>query len=91
MRKPYYAAAAALILSALLAAPSRAACTAEEANQKALVLMQAMEELSQKNPQKYEKFRKEFDQEMRQLEEQGKGNDMQAICTFADKALQRIK
>lgn len=53
--------------------------------------MRAMQELSQKDPEKYEKLRKEFDQEMRQLEAQGKGDDMQAICTFADKALQRFK
>ncbi len=91
MRRPFFAAAAALILSAFLAAPTQAACTKEEADQKALVLMQAMQELSQKDPEKYEKLRKEFDQEMRQLEAQGKGNDMQAICRFADKALQRIK
>lgn len=91
MRKPFCTAAAALILSALLAAPSHAACTEEEANQKAFALMQAMQELSQKDPEKYEKLRKEFDQEMRQLEAQGKGDDMQAICAFAGKALQRIK
>lgn len=91
MRKPYAVAAAALILSALLAAPSHAACTEEEANQKAAALMQAMHELSQKDPEKYETLSKEFDQEMRRLEEQNKDNDMQAICAFADKALRRIK
>ena len=68
------------ILSAFLAAPSHAACTEEEANQKAFALMQAMQELSQKDPEKYEKLRKEFDQEMRQLEAQGKGDDMQAYA-----------
>ncbi|WP_300709878.1 hypothetical protein [uncultured Desulfovibrio sp.] len=53
--------------------------------------MQAMYELSQKDPEKYEALSSEFDQEMQRLEAQNKGNDMQAICTFADKALRRIK
>lgn len=91
MRKPFLIAAAALVLSALLACPSQAACTEEEANQKAAALMQAMYELSQKDPEKYEALSSEFDQEMQRLEAQNKGNDMQAICTFADKVLRRIK
>lgn len=91
MRKTFLIAAAALVLSALLAAPSRAACTEEEANQKVAALMQAMHELSQKDPVKYETLEKEFDQEMRRLEAQNKGDDMQAICAFADRALRRIK
>lgn len=91
MCKSLRTAAAALILTALLAAPAQAACTQEEANQKIVALMQAMHELSQKDPEKFETLRKEFDQEMQHLEAQNEDDELRALCTFADKALRRVK
>lgn len=53
MGKTILTAAAALTLTAFLSAPAHAACSAEEAQQKALAFSQIIQEVSQKDPEKY--------------------------------------
>ena len=82
------AAGAALALTLSFSGLAVAGCTPEEAQQKALALTQAMQEYSQKDPAKYAKVMQELQPELLQIQQK---QDVQAMCTFYDKALERLK
>ena len=88
MSKTILAAAAALTLTALLSAPAHAACSAEEAQQKALAFSKTIQEVSQKDPEKYAKVMQELQPELLQIQQK---QDVDAMCAFYDKALERLK
>ena len=79
---------ASMFLLAGAAASVQAACTPEEAQQKALAFSQVVQEMSQKDPQKYAKVMQELQPELLQLQQK---QDLEALCTFYDKAMDELK
>jgi predicted negative regulator of RcsB-dependent stress response len=65
-----------------------AGCDANEAQQKALKFSQVIQEMSQKDPQKYAQAMQELQPELLKVQQ---GQDLEALCTFYDKALERLK
>ena len=82
------AASAALALTLSFSGLAVAGCTPEEAQQKALAFTQAMQEYSQKDPAKYAKVMQELQPELLQIQQK---QDVEAMCAFYDKALERLK
>ena len=81
-----------LALAALLAlgafSPALAACTPEEAQSKAAAFAQAIQDKSQKDPTGYAAIMQELQPELLDLQQK---QDMDALCAFYDKALEKLK
>ena len=86
MRKLIECAAMAQTLG--MAGLAQAGGTAEEAQQKATAFAQTIQEVSQKDPEKYAKVMQELQPELLQLQQK---QDMDALCVFYDKAMDRLK
>lgn len=82
--------AAGTVLALTLSLPglAQAACTPEEAQQKALAFSQAVQEFSQKDPAKYAQVMQELQPELLEIQQK---QDVEAMCAFYDKALERLK
>lgn len=88
MDRKMLASCAVLALVLGVSSPVWAGCSAEEAQQKALAFAQVIQEESQKNPEKYAKIMQELQPELVQLQQK---QDMDALCVFYDKAMERFK
>ena len=88
MNRKMLAACAALALTLGFASFAEAGCSAEEAQQKANAFAQTIQEVSQKDPEKYAKAMQELQPELLQLQQK---QDMDALCVFYDKAMDRLK
>ena len=82
------AACAALALTLVFSSLAEAGCTPEEAQQKANAFAQTIQEVSQKDPEKYAKAMQELQPELLQLQQK---QDMDALCVFYDNAMERLK
>ena len=88
MNRKMLAASAALALMLGFSSLAEAGCSAEEAQQKANTFAQTIQEVSQKDPEKYAKLMQELQPELLQLQQK---QDMDALCVFYDKAMDRLK
>lgn len=88
MNRKTLAACAALALTLVFSTLAEAGCSAEEAQQKANAFAQTIQEVSQKDPEKYAKVMQELQPELLQLQQK---QDMDALCVFYDKAMDRLK
>ncbi len=88
MNRKMLAACAALALMLGFASLAEAGCSAQEAQQKANEFAQTIQEVSQKDPEKYAKVMQELQPELLQLQQK---QDMDALCVFYDKAMDRLK
>ena len=88
MSKTILTAAAALTLTALLSAPAHAACSAEEAQQKAATFAQVVQAKAQQDPEGYAKVMQELQPELLQIQQK---QDVDALCAFYDKAIAKLK
>ncbi|HIU16840.1 MAG TPA: BTB/POZ domain-containing protein KCTD2 [Candidatus Avidesulfovibrio excrementigallinarum] len=79
---------ASMLLLSGVAVSAQAACSAEEAQQKALAFSQVVQEMAQKDPQKYAKIMQELQPELLQLQQK---QDLEALCSFYDKAMDELK
>ena len=86
MKKILFLAVVFVLCSAGVAS---AACTAEEAQQKALTYAQAVQEKSQKDREGYNKFMDTYKTKIMEL--QKNPDDLDALCKFYDDALQELK
>ena len=86
MKKLIAVAAMSLMLGS--AALVQAACTPEEAQQKALDFAQAFQTKAQKDPAGYTKVMQELQPRLMELQQK---QDMQALCEFYDEALPKLK
>ena len=84
MNRKMLASCAALALVLGFSSLAEAGCSPEEAQQKALAFSQVIQEDSQKNPENYAKIM----QELLQLQQK---QDLDALCVFYDKAMERFK
>ena len=88
MNRKMLASCAALALVLGVSSLAEAGCTPEEAQQKALAFAQVIQEESQKNPENYAKVMQELQPELLQLQQK---QDIDALCVFYDKAMERFK
>ena len=88
MNRKMLASCAALALVLGFSSLAKAGCTPEEAQQKALAFAQVIQEESQKNPENYAKVMQELQPELLQLQQK---QDIDALCVFYDKAMERFK
>ena len=88
MNRKMLAACAALALTLGFSSLAEAGCSPEEAQQKAPAFAQTIQEVSQKDPEKYAKVMQELQPELLQLQQK---QDMDALCVFYDKAMDRLK
>lgn len=79
------AVAAALILSVTVA---YAACTPEEAQQKAMQVSTQLQALAQKDAARFQKLMQEFQEKSQDLATK---NDMDAVCKYYDEMIQASK
>ena len=81
-----------LILAAALSLGSfsfaMAACSPEEAQNKALALAQAMQDKAQKDPSNYATIMQDLQPRLLELQQK---QDMEALCKFYDEALEKLK
>lgn len=81
-----------LILAAALSLGSfsfaMAACSPEEAQNKALALQQAMQDKAQKDPSNYATIMQDLQPRLLELQQK---QDMEALCKFYDEALEKLK
>ena len=78
--------AAALSLGAFSFA--MAACSPEEAQNKALAFAQAMQDKAQKDPSNYATIMQDLQPRLLELQQK---QDMEALCKFYDEALEKLK
>ena len=88
MNRKTLAACAALALTLGFSTLAEAGCSAEEAQQKANAFAQTIQEVSQKDPEIYAKVRQERQPVLLPLQQK---QDMDALCVFYDKAMDRLK
>ena len=86
MKKLWLLLACALLLSTTSLAS--AACSPEEAQKKANEFAAAVQKKSQADPQGYAKIMQELQPELLQLQQK---QDLDALCVFYDKAMERFK
>ena len=86
MNRKMLASCAALALVLGFSSLAEAGCSPEEAQQKALAFSQVIQEESQKNPENYAKIMQELQPELLQLQQK---QDLDALCVFYDKAMER--
>ena len=81
-----------LILAAALSLGSfsfaMAACSPEEAQNKALAFAQAMQDKAQKDPSNYATIMPDLQPRLLELQQK---QDMEALCKFYDEALEKLK
>ena len=88
MNRKMLAAGAALALTLGFSSLAEAGCSPEEAQQKANAFAQTIQEVSQKDPETYAKVMQELQPELLQLQQK---QDLDALCVYYDKALDRLK
>lgn len=88
MNRNMSAVCAALALTLGLSSLAEAGCSPEEAQQKANAFAQTIQEVAQKDPEKYAKAMQELQPELLQLQQK---QDLDALCVFYDKAMDRLK
>lgn len=88
MNRKMLAACAALAMTLGFSSFAEAGCSPEEAQQKANAFAQTIQQVSQKDPEKYAKVMQELQPELLQLQQK---QDMDALCVFYDKAMDRLK
>lgn len=79
---------AALLALFCMTATAQAACTPEEAQQKAMTYSQALQTKAQKDPNNYAKVMQELQGEMNKVQQE---QNMDALCAFYDKAIEKLK
>ena len=65
-----------------------AACSPEEAQNKALAFAQAMQDKAQKDPSNYATIMQDLQPRLLELQQK---QDMEALCKFYDEALEKLK
>ena len=88
MNRKMTAACAALALTLGFSSFAEAGCSSEEAQQKANAFAQTIQDVAQKDPEKYAKAMQELQPELLQLQQK---QDLDALCVFYDKAMDRLK
>ena len=88
MNRKMTAACAALALTLGFSSFAEAGCSPEEAQQKANAFAQTIQDVAQKDPEKYAKAMQELQPELLQLQQK---QDLDALCVFYDKARDRLK
>ena len=88
MNRKMTAACAALALTLGFSSFAEAGCSPEEAQQKANAFVQTIQDVAQKDPEKYAKAMQELQPELLQLQQK---QDLDALCVFYDKAMDRLK
>ena len=88
MNRKMTAACAALALTLGFSSFAEAGCSPEEAQQKANAFAQTNQDVAQKDPEKYAKAMQELQPELLQLQQK---QDLDALCVFYDKAMDRLK
>ena len=88
MNRKMTAACAALALTLGFSSFAEAGCSPEEAQQKANAFAQTIQDVAQKDPEKYAKALQELQPELLQLQQK---QDLDALCVFYDKAMDRLK
>lgn len=86
MNKLIMAAVIAVVLGC--AGMAQAGCDANEAQQKALQFSQILQEKGQKDPQGYAQAMQELQPELLKIQQ---SQDLDALCIFYDKAIERLK
>ena len=86
-RKSMLAGATALAILGF-AVSAQAGCTAEEAQRKAAEFAEVIQEKAQKDPEGYAKTMQELQPELLQLQQK---QDLDAMCAFYDKALDKLR
>ncbi len=88
MNRKMMAACAAVALTFGFSSFAEAGCSPEEAQQKANAFAQTIQGVAQKDPEKYAKIMQELQPELLQLQQK---QDLDALCVFYDKAMDRLK
>lgn len=88
MNRKMTAACAALALTLGFSSFAEAGCSPEEAQQKGNAFAQTIQDVAQKDPEKYAKAMQELQPELLQLQQK---QDLDALCVFYDKAMDRLK
>lgn len=65
-----------------------AACSPEEAQTKAMAFAQAMQDKAQKDPSNYAAIMQDLQPKLLELQQK---QDMEALCSFYDEALEKLK